>query len=138
MQVQTIEKFQGLHPESVKAMSRLDIENRTNELSRIVFMLFKNRRTELMKIRDLELKFEDAQSKHTLRPTVETERVMSETNTAVGRSRSLILMAKKNIDAIHNELGYINHFHSTAYQFTQVLLDAIEIGRTTPRSPRWK
>jgi hypothetical protein len=138
MQAQSIEEFQSLRPESIQQMTRIDIEDRTNELSRIVFMLFKNRRTELMRIPDLTANFEDAESKHSLRPTIETERVMLETSKAMSRSHSMVRMAKKNIDAINNELGYINHFHSTAYQFTQVLLDAIEIGQTTPRSPRWQ
>jgi len=124
MQMGASATFEPLQPEEVRAMSPASIEVRTNHLGQLIFTLFKTRRELLMELPGLqEAKDEE--------PTPENE-------AALGRCRSELSIAKKTIDAISNEIQFINHYHSYAWNFTQVLLDTIEIGHASPRSGRWK
>ena len=127
-----------MDPNSVRGLSPADLEARTNYLGQLIFALFKQRREMLMSIPDLQDDYQNATTAHANDPSGENTRALDEADAALGRCRSVIQIAKKNIDAISQELGFINHFHMNAWNFTQVLLDTIEIGHSNPRSGRWK
>ena len=134
MQMQAPSTFEGLQPEEVRSLGPEGIEARTNHLGRLIFSLFKSRRSAMMELPDLQDAHEDAKAACAQGDCS----TVAEADRAVAKCRSEIQIAKVNIEAITQELGFINHFHSYAWNFTQVLLDTIEIGHSNPRSGRWK